>query len=146
MDALFTAARAALHNTRIPLTIPTILADGTQDYELSDDLASAHHIYGYEKVPITMTMNVISQNYIVDATLSEEACSSSRLIVAVNRDGGICGIRKGGEGGITGDLISEMVDRGKELGVEVIKKLDSALERENEKMQHGSNSKVGFFA
>ena len=36
----------------------------------------------------------------VDATIEEEACEASHVTVAVSRDGELCGVHKGGQGGL----------------------------------------------
>ncbi len=45
----------------------------------------------------------------VDSTLEEEQCMSVRLTVAVNREGNICGIQKGGHGGLDASSMYEMI-------------------------------------
>ena len=42
----------------------------------------------------------IGYNFVVDASMKEEMCASSRLSLAINQDGQILSINKDGHGGI----------------------------------------------
>ena len=46
----------------------------------------------------------------LDATSAEEACSDSRLVVAVNGSGKIGGLQKFGHGGLNPELMFEMIE------------------------------------
>lgn len=50
----------------------------------------------------------IGNFFIVDANLEEEACMDSRITFALNKDGKICGIEKGGNGGISPSSLTQV--------------------------------------
>ena len=51
----------------------------------------------------------IGSRHIVDATPLEELTIDARLLVAVNKNGKICGVQKGGSGSIEPSLLNEMI-------------------------------------
>lgn len=46
---------------------------------------------------------------LVDPTLTEEACADAALVVAVNKAGNVCMVRKRGRGGIDPRLVMDMI-------------------------------------
>lgn len=69
----------------------------------------------------------------------------------MNKDGKICGIQKGSDGGIEPGLMSEMIQTAKRLGQSLIQSLDHKLQEEekqvDEKRRNGEHvEKLGFFA
>ena len=93
----------------------------------------------------------IGTGHIIDASPLEELCTEAKLTIAVNKDGQICGIQKGAEGGIEPGLMSEMIQTAKRIGQSLIQQLDQKLQDEerqvDEKRLNGENiEKLGFFA
>ncbi|KAH8555474.1 ribosomal protein S5 domain 2-type protein [Umbelopsis sp. PMI_123] len=150
-DAIFMATKAALYNTRIPKTQIQDLGDGEFEFEVLDDVEDAERLDGIENIPIGVTLNKIGTGHIIDATPLEELCTEAKLTIAVNKDGQICGIQKGAEGGIEPGLMSEMIQTAKRIGQSLILQLDQKLQDEerqvDEKRLNGENiEKLGFFA
>ncbi|ORY01413.1 ribosomal protein S5 domain 2-like protein [Basidiobolus meristosporus CBS 931.73] len=151
LDALFIATRAALFNTRVPMTEVQDVGEGQQEFEIVDDVEAAERLEGWEQIPIAVTLNKIGSRYIVDASPLEELCTDARLTVAVNQSGNLCGVQKSGEGSIEPSLLLEMVQTGKTVGQSMIQQLNKKLEREEEdilaKESRGEIvKKLGFFA
>ncbi|KAL1915816.1 uncharacterized protein VTP21DRAFT_6204 [Calcarisporiella thermophila] len=151
VDALFIATRAALFNTRIPKTVVQDVGDGQVEFEVLDDVEQADRLEGMENIPLCVTVNRLGLKYIIDATPYEELCTEARLHIAVNPAGELCGVQKGGDGGIQPDLFREMVQTARTLGQAMIKKLDQRLKEEEEdvtaKREKGVMvEKLGFFA
>lgn len=69
----------------------------------------------------------------------------------MNKDGQICGIQKGSDGGIEPGLMSEMIQTAKRVGQSLIQQLDQKLFDEekqvDDKRRNGEHvEKLGFFA
>jgi len=101
-DACSLAALAALKDAKFPeLDKKT----GKVDYKkktkegmpLTDD-------------PIEVTVLKMHDNYLVDPTVEEEQHLDARLTVAFLKDGTICAMQKGGDGAISSEDVSKMVD------------------------------------
>lgn len=93
----------------------------------------------------------IGTGHIIDASPLEELCTEAKLTIAVNKDGQLCGIQKGAEGGIEPGLMSEMIQTAKRIGQSLIQQLDQKLQDEerqvDEKRLNGESiEKLGFFA
>ncbi|KAK9768277.1 hypothetical protein K7432_001192 [Basidiobolus ranarum] len=151
LDALFIATRAALFNTRVPMTEVQDVGEGQQEFEIIDDVEAAERLEGWEHIPIAVTLNKIGSRYIVDASPLEELCTEARLTVAVNQSGNLCGVQKSAEGSIEPSLLLEMVQTGKTVGQALIGQLKKKLEREEEDILDKESrgeivKKLGFFA
>jgi len=138
-DAICIATRAALYNTRIPKV--QLTGPDKTDVEVEDDLQLAQRLKT-ENLPVCITLFKIGSIFVVDATLEEELCMKSRVTVAVNRSGNVCGTQKGGVGGLEPSLLFEMMNTAQSLGKELIDKCDALL-REEEKL---ARAPIGFFA
>ncbi|KAJ2960633.1 hypothetical protein NQZ79_g4042 [Umbelopsis isabellina] len=150
-DAIFIATKAALFNTRIPKTQIQDMGDGEFEFEVLDDVEDAERLEGVENVPVGVTLNKIGTGHIIDATPLEELCTEAKLLIAVNKDGQVCGIQKGAEGSIEPGLMSEMIQTAKRVGQSLIRQLDQSLHDEEtqveEKRRNGEHvEKLGFFA
>ncbi|GAB5585592.1 hypothetical protein Unana1_00492 [Umbelopsis nana] len=151
LDAVFMAAKAALFNTRIPKTQIQDLGDGEFEFEVLDDVEDAEQLEGIENIPIGVTLNKIGTGHIIDASPLEELCAEAKLTITVNKDGQICGIQKGSDGGIEPGLMSEMIQTAKRVGQSLIQQLDQKLFDEekqvDDKRRNGEHvEKLGFFA
>ncbi|KAG5463473.1 MAG: ribosomal protein S5 domain 2-type protein, partial [Olpidium bornovanus] len=58
LDTTLLAARSALHNARVPVTIVQDLGDGSGavDFEIDDDVENAQRLKGWEDVPLGVTL------------------------------------------------------------------------------------------
>lgn len=115
IDAAAIAAVAALRNTKMP------------NYEIENGEVKIKQ--GYTQLPmkaypITVTLGKISGKLIVDPWLEEEEAIDSRISMAINDEGNICAIQKGGVGYFTPQQILEAARIAKEKAAELRKKLD----------------------
>jgi exosome complex component RRP42 len=115
IDASAIAAMAALMNTKMP------------NYEIKDGelkikqgytpLPMKHH-------PITVTVGKISGHLITDPWLEEEQVMDSRITFALNEEGNICAVQKGGSGYFTPQQILEAMKIAQDKAAELRKKLN----------------------
>ena len=115
IDASALAAMAALINTKMP------------NYEIKDGELKIKQGYTSLPVrnhPITVTMGKINNTLIVDPWVEEERVMDSRISMAINDDGNICAIQKGGSGYFTPQQILEASKIAQEKAVEMRKKLN----------------------
>lgn len=85
----------------------------------------------------------IGTQTVIDATVEEELCESSRLTVAVNRAGNFCGIHKEGLSGLDPSSLSQMLSDARRIGQSILEKLFQALQLEE---TTGRREKIGFFS
>jgi exosome complex component RRP42 len=114
IDASALAAMAALVNTKMP------------NYEIKEDEVKIKP--GYTQLPInrhpiTVTSAKINDKLIVDPWLEEEQVMDARLSMAIDDDGNICAIQKGGSGYFTPKEVLEVAKIAKEKAEEIRKKL-----------------------
>jgi exosome complex component RRP42 len=98
IDASAIASVAALLNTKMP------------NYEIKDDEVKIKQ--GYTPLPlrtqpITITIAKLGNNLIVDPSIEEEQVMEARISLAVNTEGNICAVQKGGSGYFTPQQILE---------------------------------------
>jgi exosome complex component RRP42 len=115
IDASALAAMAALMNTKMP------------NYEIKDGELKIKQ--GYTPLPlkahpITVTLGKINNVLIVDPALEEEQVMDSRISIAINDDGNICALQKGGSGYFTPQQILEALKIAQQKVAEMRKKLD----------------------
>ncbi|MGB9842021.1 MAG: exosome complex protein Rrp42 [Candidatus Bathyarchaeales archaeon] len=115
IDAAALAAVAALRNTKMP------------NYEIENGEVKIKQ--GYTQLPmraypITVTLGKINGKLIVDPWLEEEEAIDSRISMAINDEGNICAIQKGGVGFFTPQQILEAARIAKEKAAELRKKVD----------------------
>jgi len=134
-DAISVATRAALHNTAIP-----VVDVANDDYDVTDDPSKQWNI-DVTNVPICVTFCKIGSSYVVDATIEEELCVNVRLTIGVNKNGNICTVQKGGQGGLDPSSMYEMLNHSRKIGQQLLQKLDEALVTEQKQSR-----KLGFFA
>jgi len=87
IDAAALAAMAALLNTKMP------------NYEIKDGELKIKQGYTPLPVkshPVTVTLGKINNKLIVDPGLEEEQVMDSRISMAINDEGNICAVQKGG--------------------------------------------------
>ncbi|KZT30239.1 ribosomal protein S5 domain 2-like protein [Neolentinus lepideus HHB14362 ss-1] len=108
-DALFMAARAALWDTKVPVTrvveyqakkggavrqddmdveqesgLDTRQVSRAVDFELPDYWDEGETLAGQDRWPVCVTLNIVSPIYYLDATLQEEASTPLRLLLALS--------------------------------------------------------------
>ena len=115
IDASALAALAALLNTKMP------------NYEIEEDEVKIKP--GYTQLPmtrhpITVTFAKINDNLIVDPWLEEEQVMDARLSMAIDDDGNICAIQKGGSGYFAPKQVLETAKIANEKAEEIRKRLD----------------------
>jgi exosome complex component RRP42 len=99
-DAAALAALAALQNVRFPSY------DGTKiDYKTKTDKQLE-----LEKAPLSVTVLKIGEHYIVDPNFEEEKVYDARLSVAVEADGTLCALQKGGDSPLSEEDVVAMID------------------------------------
>jgi exosome complex component RRP42 len=115
IDASALAAVAALLNTKMA------------NYEIEDGeikLKSGYTPLPIKQHPITVTCARIGDKLIVDPGMDEELVMDARLSMAIDDDGDICAIQKGGAGYFTPEQVMEIAKLAKEKVKEIRKKLD----------------------
>jgi len=115
IDAAAFAAMAALMNTKMP------------NYEIKDGELKIKQGYTplpLKSHPITVTVCKIGNTLIIDPGLEEEQVMDARLTMAINDQGNICAIQKGGSGFFTPQQILEASKIAQQKAAEMRKKLD----------------------
>jgi exosome complex component RRP42 len=141
LDSITLAARAALLDTLIPQTTVEEI-DGHFGFEIGDE--EICKLEGAENIPVSITLNQLGNTTIIDATIMEEQCASSKLFVMVSSDGKLCGMQKSGNGSLSQKLLVEMSEIAKRIGQERIEGLDAFLYNETIKKQSEDYEIVGF--
>jgi len=114
IDASALAALAALLNTKMP------------NYEIEEGevkIKSGYTPLPIRRHPITVTFAKISDKLIVDPWLEEEQVMDARISMAIDDDGNICAIQKGGSGYFEPKQVLEAANIAKEKAEEIRKKL-----------------------
>jgi len=115
IDCSALAAMAALMNTKMP------------NYEIKEGELKIKQGYTplpLKSHPVTVTIGKINNTLIVDPWLEEEQVMDSRISMALNDEGNICAIQKGGSGYFTPKQILEASKIAQEKVAELRKKLD----------------------
>jgi exosome complex component RRP42 len=115
IDASALAAVAALVNTRMP------------NYEVEEGEVKIKP--GYTQLPlrrhpVTATFAKINDKLVVDPWLEEEQIMDARLSIAIDDDGNICAMQKGGSGYFSPEQVLEATKTAKEKIEEIRKKLE----------------------
>lgn len=114
IDASAIAAVSALMNTKMP------------NYEIENGevkIKTGYTPLPMKSHPITVTIGKIGSNLIVDPWLEEEQVMDARISMAINDDGNICAMQKGGSGYFTPQQILEASKLVQEKAAELRKKL-----------------------
>lgn len=115
IDASAMAAVAALMNTKM------------SNYEIKDGELKIKQGYTplpLKSHPVTITVAKISNRLLVDPWLEEEQVMDSRITFAINEEGNICAIQKGGSSYFTPQQILEASKIAQQKAEEMRKKLD----------------------
>ena len=115
IDAAALAAVSALINAKMP------------NYEIEDGevkIKTGYSPLPLKSHPITVTMAKINDKLIVDPWIEEEQVMEARISMAINDEGNICAIQKGGAGFFSPQKILEASKLAQEKAAELRKKLD----------------------
>jgi len=115
IDASALAALAALLNTKM------------SNYEIKEGevkIKPGHTPLPIRRHPITVTFAKINDKLVVDPWLEEEQIMDARLSMAIDDDGNICAIQKGGSGYFAPEQILEVAKIAREKAEELHKKLE----------------------
>jgi len=115
IDAAALAAVSALINAKMP------------NYEIEDGevkIKTGYSPLPLKSHPITVTMAKINDKLIVDPWIEEEQVMDARISIAINDEGNICAIQKGGAGFFSPQKILEASKLAQEKAAELRKKLD----------------------
>jgi exosome complex component RRP42 len=115
IDASALAAVAALLNTKMP------------NYEIEEGEVKIKPGYTQlplKRHPITATFAKINDKLVVDPWLEEEQIMDARLSIAIDDDGNICAIQKGGSGYFSPKQVMEAARIAKEKIEEIRKKME----------------------
>jgi exosome complex component RRP42 len=114
IDASALAAVAALVNTKMP------------NYEIKEGevkIKTGYSPLPLKSHPITVTLAQINGKLVVDPWVEEEQVMDARISMAINDEGNICAIQKGGSGFFTPQQILEASKLAQEKAAELRKKL-----------------------
>jgi len=115
IDASALAALAALLNTKM------------SNYEIKEGevkIKPGHTPLPIRRHPITVTFAKINDKLVVDPWLEEEQIMDARLSMAIDDDGNICAIQKGGSGYFAPEQVLEVAKIAREKAEEMHKKLE----------------------
>jgi exosome complex component RRP42 len=99
-DSVMLAIKAALHDTKMPRST---VKENTFDISQEE----TESIPGLN-IPVCVSFNTIGHRYIVDASLMEEQCTDSKIVVAVDSSGSVCHVFKDGTGVVEPSLLKDM--------------------------------------
>lgn len=114
IDASALAAVAALINTKMP------------NYEIKDGevvIKQGYTPLPLKSRPITITVGKLGDKLVLDAALEEEQVMDARISLAINEEGNICAVQKGGSGYFTPQQIIDASKLAQEKAAELRKKL-----------------------
>jgi exosome complex component RRP42 len=114
IDAAALAAVSALINTKL------------QNYEVEDGevkIKTGYSQLPLKSHPITVTIAKIGDKLVVDPWIEEEQVMDARISMAINEEGNICAIQKGGAGFFSPQKILEASKLAQEKAAELRKKL-----------------------
>lgn len=108
-DASALAAVAAIKDTRFPK-----YENEKIDYKIKTEQGLP-----LNKVPVSVTVRKIGNTFFIDSNSEEEKATDARLTVAIDEDGNLVALQKGGDKAISAQDVDEMIgialDKEKEL-------------------------------
>lgn len=127
-DAVSLAAKAALHNTRVPRVTADEQDGCAVELQLSDDIFDCERL-DVGRVPTLVTVCKIGELFVVDPSADEEVCSVASVVVGVSRctetGDRVTAVRTSG----SGSFHMETLTRGVDIGVAAARCLDAELMR-----------------
>ena len=151
LDAVSCAVWAALRNTRLPSLIPVRAEAGFEDdFQLESSAEKAVPLQAGQ-LPINVTLTLIGDDFIFDATQHEEACATSRMSVAVNRGGDFFGVYLAGNCSVPPDQFPVLMEAAKQAARSMLDGLeanDQSVSSVNEICSHPDAplTAVGLFS
>jgi exosome complex component RRP42 len=112
IDASALAALAALINTKMPKY-------GVEEGEVK--VKSSYTPLPVQNYPIAITFAKIEDKMVADPWLEEEQVMDARLTIAIEKDGKICAIQKGGTGYFNAEQILELAKVAQQKAAEIRK-------------------------
>lgn len=149
LDVVSMAVWSALSTTRLPKLVPIQAEAGfPDDFELDSNQENAQPL-DIEQVPISVTLNIIGTEHVVDAAPLEEACAATRVSVGVNRRGDFCGVYQAGSSALPATRIPELMGCALGAASTLFEGLEAAAKRSTK--QAGEHPDLlpmaaGFFA
>ena len=115
-------------NTKVNGTETTVKTNqsGSLEVKVKDGevkIKSGYTPLSVKNHPITVTFAKISDKLVVDPQLEEEQVMDARISMAIEDDGNICAIQKGGSGYFTEKEVLEVAKVAGEKAAEIRKKL-----------------------
>ncbi len=113
LDAVSVAAKAALHDAKIPQVsvVQGESPDEDPEYEVDDDPNAATRL-DVAAVPLALSVCQLGAAAAVDPTADEEEAAAAALQVAVDAQGTVCGITKRGEAAVEPVMMMVRAGRG----------------------------------
>ncbi|XP_075246430.1 LOW QUALITY PROTEIN: exosome complex exonuclease RRP42-like [Convolutriloba macropyga] len=139
-DVISLAVKAALHDTKIP-AVEVDSESGEIHVESETwQCLDSEGWFNWESCPLLITisklgsapMQSLSHGLIVDATLQEEACATSSIIVGVDAAGKMSGCRKCGTHSLSFSTFSAMLQIAVQIATELHQSLKQQLADEAE--------------
>ncbi|KAJ3432875.1 EXOSOME COMPLEX EXONUCLEASE RIBOSOMAL RNA PROCESSING PROTEIN [Anaeramoeba flamelloides] len=133
-DSVSMGINAALSDVKIP-KIRVVPGDKVGDLEIEVFGEEESRKLDTSKVPICITFAQIDGYNIVDPTIQEESCMSSRVTIAVNKNQNICGMMMGGTSGIDTQVLIQLTQLSIKIGPGLYKALDYMTNQNKTKLQ-----------
>lgn len=132
LDAIVMAAKVALDTATIP-AVSVVVGDNDADLqvEVDGDPFNATKL-PFTDLPVCVSLTKIGSCFVVDPTAEEEVCMSTRLAIAVNKQGDVCGVQKTGAGGLSPSAVNEMIKIARVVGIKLHGKLTEATSATDE--------------
>ncbi|KZT61701.1 ribosomal protein S5 domain 2-like protein [Calocera cornea HHB12733] len=92
---------------------------GAVDFDLVDGADDGTPLEGRSDLPVCVTLNLLSPVFYLDATIPEELCAPTRLLLFIRPSGTLCGIHKLGEAELPPAELKEALQEGVRLGKEL---------------------------
>nr|CCA22510.1 exosome complex exonuclease RRP42like protein putati [Albugo laibachii Nc14] len=146
-DLISIAMYAALKKTLFPCVRMLGVEGDEKILQVERDPAAGEYLAATVCFPLCTTICKIGNYSVMDPTLEEELCVSTQNVVALNREGSICGIQKRyGDGAISMDELQDMTDQACEHTMALFQRIDKAIEeeREEEDEAKGKLERPGF--
>eukprot|EP00457_Paulinella_chromatophora_P011836 gb/GEZN01011999.1/.p1 GENE.gb/GEZN01011999.1/~~gb/GEZN01011999.1/.p1 ORF type:complete len:289 (+),score=33.99 gb/GEZN01011999.1/:132-998(+) len=143
LDALSMACNAAMQTCTLPrLEVIESGEDKEAELSLSDDPYDTVPLNA-SQVPIIVSLYKIGACFVVDPSAEEEQCVAAWLRVGVNRAGKLCGIVKGGGGGLAPSAMLEMTKYAVLVGTDLLAKLSKqVISREDGEADSGGQDAI----
>lgn len=130
LDALSFAILAALSSTAVPSVSVDkgIEAPTAADIEVDDDPYAALHIDTLNW-PVVTSVCQVGRHVLLGATALEEDAASSRMHVAVNRKGQVCGLLKAGRTAVDVNALQHLINTAQFKGTQVLIALQERMKQ-----------------